>query len=111
MFDGGSRCRVARRSGGKDRNCCERSWRERWKRPRKMRVDLLRVNKIEAVQVGQDVCRLLEYTMKLTEGNSSSVNESNSVIMRLHLEEPYRGPAAEAADWSIEWRSTGVGTA
>ena len=49
--------------------------------------------------------------MKLTEGNSSSVNESNSVIMRLHLEEPYRGPAAEAADWSIEWRSTGVGTA
>ena len=34
-----------------------------------MRVDLLRVNKIEAVQVGQDVCRLLEYTMKLTEGN------------------------------------------
>ena len=111
MFDGSSRCRVARRSGGKDRNCCERSWRERWKRPRKMRVDLLRVNKIEAVQVGQDVCRLLEYTMKLTEGNGSSVNESNLVSMRLRLEEPYRGPAAEAAGWSIEWRSTGVSTA
>ena len=60
-----------------------------------MRVDLLRVNKIEAVQVGQDVCRLLEYTMKLTEGNSNSVNESNLVSMWLRLEEPYRGPAAE----------------
>ena len=60
-------------------------------------VDLLRVNKIEAVQVGQDVCRLLEYTMKLTEGNSSSVNEANLVSMWLHLEEPYGGPAAETA--------------
>ena len=45
------------------------------------------------------------------DGNSSSVNESNLVSMWLHLEEPYRGPAAEAAGWSIEWRSTGVGTA
>ena len=99
------------RSGGKDRNCCEGSWRERWKRARKVRVDLLRVNKIEAVQVGQDVCRLLEYTMKLTEGNSNSVKESNLVSMWLHLEEPYRGPAAEKAGWSIEWRSAGAGAA
>ena len=59
-----------------------------------MRVDLLRVNKIEAVQVGQDVCRLLEYTMKLTEGNGSSVNEANLVSMWLHLEEPYGGPGS-----------------
>ena len=51
-----------------------------------MRVDLLCVNKIEAVQVGQDVCRLLEYTMKLTEGNGSSVKEANLVSMWLHLD-------------------------
>ena len=79
---------------GKDRNCCEGSWRERWKRARKVRFDLLRVNKIKAVQVGQDVCRLLEYTMKLTEGNGSSVNEANLVSMWLHLEEPYGGPGS-----------------
>ena len=62
-----------------------------------MGVDLPCVNKIKAVQVGQDVCRLLEYTMKLTEGNGSSVNEANLVSMWLHLEEPYGGPAAETA--------------
>ena len=91
MFDGGSRSRVARRSGGKDGNCCDGSWRKMWKRSMKMRVDLLCVNKVEAVQVGQDVCRLLEYAMKLTEGNSSSMNEANLVSMRLHREEPRRG--------------------
>ena len=76
-----------------------------------MGVDLLCVNKIKAVQVGQDVCRLLEYTMKLTESNSGSMDESSLVGVGLHPEEPRRGPAAEAAGWSIEWRSTGIGTA
>ena len=81
MFDGGSRCRVARRSGGKDGDCCEGSWRERWKMSMEMRIDLLCVNKIEAVQVGQDVCRLLEQALKLTEGYGSSMNESNLIRM------------------------------
>ena len=76
-----------------------------------MRVDLLRVNKIEAVQVGQDVCRLLEYTMKLIEGNRSSMDESSLVGMRLHLEEQRRGQTAEVVCWSSGWRSAGVSTA
>ena len=110
MFDGGSRSRVAGGSGGRDGNCCEGSRREGWKRSVKMGVDLLCVNKIKAVQVGQDVCRLLE-SMKLIEGNSSSMDESSLVGVRLHREEQRRGPAAEVAGWSSEWRSTGIGTA
>ena len=60
MFDGSSRSRVARGSGGGNGDGCEGSWRERRKRSMKMRVDLLCVDEIETVQVGQDVCCLLE---------------------------------------------------
>ena len=49
--------------------------------------------------------------MKLIEGNSGSMDESSLAGVRLHLEEPRRGPAAEAVGWSIEWRGTGIGTA
>ena len=38
----------------------EGSWRESRKRSMKLRVDLLCVDEIETVQVGQDVCCLLE---------------------------------------------------
>ena len=82
MLDGGSRSRITGGSGGRDRNCCEGSRREGRKRSVKMGVDLPCVNKIKAVQVGQDVCRLLEYTMKLIEGNRSSMDESSRWMSR-----------------------------
>ena len=45
--------RITRGGGGRDRNCCDGSWREK-------AVDLPCVNKVKAVQVGQDVGCLLK---------------------------------------------------
>ena len=91
MLDWGSGSRITRGSGGRDRNCCDGSWREGWKRPVELGVDLPCVNKVKAVKVGQDVGRLLKYAMKLSEGNRSSMEESSLVGMRLHLEVQRRG--------------------
>ena len=88
MLDGGSGSRI---TGGRDRNCSERSWREGGKRPVELGVDLPCVNKVKAVKVGQDVGRLLKYAMKLSEGNRSSMEESSLVGARLHLEVQRRG--------------------
>ena len=60
MLDRSSRSRVTGRSGGGDRDGCERSWREIRKRSMKLRVDLLCMDEIETMQVGEDVCCLLE---------------------------------------------------
>ena len=64
-----------------------------------MRVHWLGVDQVEAVEIGQDVRRLLEEAMKLIESNRSSMEESSLIGMRLHLEVQCRGQAAEVAGW------------